>query len=178
MIGEWKIYTVYIGLSDIMYQKEEDGLPTDPEVYYQRVKGYLSQYDPYFGKLYVNLVGFSEHLSDYQQNVLDDPDCSVKIQLWLSTWDGELSDPATWSERAKAYNVKLMQIATELDDPANQQVYRFQPFLRDWIPNKEDLEGYSCFHPNKNMINDMAYALFRNMQEDVAPIYKTGLRQQ
>lgn len=63
---------------------------------------------------------------------------------------------------AREFNLMLLGLAHEFDD-GQSFVVRLQPVLRGFRFEQRLLDSFTCFHPNRVLISELAYGLLQNM---------------
>lgn len=142
---------------------------------------YLRSALPY---TYVNLLGVSENVHTLDEMIGKHTWCKIGVGMWKARAFFETHTVFNGAKGADEYarqiNAELRLAARDFDD-GRRFVVRFRPVLVGFGFDRRLTDPMSCFHPNEQLVEGLAYGLLQNMasrtpaeQLKRLPIYTAG----
>ena len=167
---KWKIITVFSGLSDVVFYNKSvsKGNPTPPLVFRQNFRNLLNKLSDKLGKQFVNVIALPENLLEISK-IMNGTSKICKMIDWMDHQPGGIHwvNETKWNDAAKCFNQIIEDEVNNFNENNYSHIFvSIQPFLKKWKPRSDEFEKLDCFHPNLQMEQKVAIALWNSMITD------------
>lgn len=162
---DWKLLTLFSGLSDCVFYNETDSThsPTPVEVVRSNFRALMSQVRKRIGHVFVNVIALPTQISKAGEVIKNRGECKLFIEL-SKAGQTKWTDYSLWDGAAKAINKMLAEEVKAIQNLNDPTFYAsLQTFMVGFDPATETLEKLDCIHPNQESEAAMSVALWNSM---------------
>lgn len=163
---QWKVLTLFVGLSDAAFAADPAGGPT-PVARFEDAYAETLRRIGRWNATFVNTLLLPVNASAFLRVARGSVECSaVETLMHTPSFPWKWTDSHTWAATLGGYNAAIGRVAARQNGArthATDPYFAVQRFMERFVPERAGVDTLDCFHPNAATRRAMAVALWNNM---------------